>query len=302
MVNINDFTTQTPVLALQKAMQAIRESIESSFEDQLFIALLTAVQGKASDDSIVYLSELIDVNAHTKKCLVDASLVESLSKKGFLSAIRKNRQFWVDVLAGNILKFEVEDRLNDVKAKLCMHNRSLLELCMLRLEAEKAENAEKLAKAQQLADAKQARKEKRIKEKQLLEAKLAEQEYQEAAAAQAKQLQLVEEQVQTKLQLIEAYAVEDAVQRALEYQATQHADQLQAQATQHADQLQAQATEHADKLQQLASPDGILSLIEQLDDTQRLDLLTMLAAKYPTTAPTTKRGKRDQASQGSLIS
>lgn len=289
MFNINEFTTHTPVLALQKAMQEIRNTIEASFEDQLFIALLTAVQGKASDDSIVYLSELIEVNSHTKRCLVDASLQESLSKKGFLSAIRRNRVFWCDVLQGNILKFELEDRINDLKAKLGMYNKSLFELCMLRLEQEKQANAEKLAKAQRIAEAKEARKAKRLAEKQLIEAKIAEQEYQDDLAMQAKQLQLVEEQVQAKLQLVEAYAVEDAVSRALEYQATEHAKQLADQAAEHTKQLETQAT-----------ADGILSLIDQLDDTKRLELLAALAAKYAPPAPApapapTKRGKGDQA-------
>ena len=283
LFNIHEFTTQTPVLALQKAMQEIRNTIEASFEDQLFIALLTAVQGKASDDSIVYLSELIEVNSHTKRCLVDASLQESLAKKGFLSAIRRNRLFWVSVLQGNILKLEAEERMNDLKAKLCMHNKSLLELCFIRLEQEKQANAEKLAEAQRTAEAKEARKAKRLAEKQLLEAKLAEQEYQEQLAAQAKQLQLVEEQVQAKLQLVEEYAVEDAVQRALEYQATEHAKQLEA-----------QATEHADQLAQLGTPDGILSLIDTLDQKERQALLTALAAKYPKSQAAPKRGKADQ--------
>lgn len=268
MFNINEFTTHTPVIALQKAMQEIRNTIEASFEDQLFIALLAAVQGKGSDESIVYLSELIEVNAHTKRCLVDASLQESLAKKGFLSAVRRNRVFWCDVLEGNILKFEVEDRLNDLKAKLCMYNKSLLELCFTRLEQEIQENNEKLAEAQRIAEAKEVRKAKRVAEKQRLEAKLAEQEYQEQLAAQAKQLQLVEEQVQAKLQLVEAYAVEDAVQRGLEYQATEHAKQLE----------------------QLASLEGILGLIDQLGDTQLQTLLTALATKYPK-AQATKRGK-----------
>lgn len=284
MFNINEFTTQTPVLALQKAMQEIRNTIEASFEDRLFIALLAAVQGKGSDDSIVYLSELIEVNSHTKRCLVDASLQESLAKKGFLSAVRRNRVFWCDVLEGNILKFEVEDRLNDLKAKLGMHNKSLLELCFARLEQENQENAEKLAEAHRIAEAKEARKAKRVAEKQLIEAKLAEQEYQEQLAAQAKQLQLVEEQVQAKMQLVEGYAVEDAVQRALEYQATEHAKQLQD-----------KTAEHAKQLEQLASSEGILGLIDQLGDTQRLELLAALAAQYPTAQPTTKRGKGNQA-------
>lgn len=289
MFNINDFTTNTPVLALQKAMQEIRNNIEASFEDQLFIALLTAVQGKASQEATVYLGELITINAHTKKCLIDESMVESLSKKGFLSAIRKNRAFWCAVLQGNILKIESEDKLNDMKAKLGMHNKSLLELCMLRLEAEKAENAEKLEQAEKLAQQKAEKKAKREAEKAKREAEKAAQEYQEDLAAQAKQAQLVEEQVQSKLQLIEAYATEDAVQRALDYQAIKHADALAAQATQHADALAAQAT-----------PDGILGLIEALNDDQRQELLTTLAAKYapaPATAPT-KRGKG--AAQSSL--
>ena len=280
MFNIQDFTTNTPVLAIQKAMQEVRGNIEASFEDQFFLALLTAVQGKGSEDSLVYLSELIEVNAHTKRCLVDASLQESLSKKGFLSAIRRNRAFWVDVLAGNILKFELEDRINDLKAKLSMHNKSLLELCMLRLEAEKAENSKKLEEAQRLADAKETRKQKRLADKKLAEAKIAEAEYQAELQAQAKQVQLVEEQVQAKLQLVEQYHVEDAVQKALQHQAMLHAQELE--------KLNA-------KVEAYRSPKGIMHLIGMLEDSERKELLASLATQYPTQQPT-KRGKG--ASQG----
>ena len=278
MFNINDFTTNTPVVALQKAMQQIRGNIEASFEDQLFIALLAAVQGKASDDSIVYLSELIEVNAHTKKCLIDESLVESLSKKGFLSAIRKNRAFWSDVLQGNILKFELEDRINDLKAKLGMHNKTLAELCFIRLEAEKQANAEKLAEAGRVAQAKEARKQKRLADKEFAEAKLAEAEYQKDLQAQARQVQLVEEQVQAKLQLVEAYAVEDAVQKALELQAALHAQE---------------AKKLEDKIEAYRSVKGIQHLITMLEDAERQELLTALATKYPA-ATSTKRGKGAQ--------
>ena len=280
MFNIQDFTTNTPVLAIQKAMQEVRGNIEASFEDQFFLALLTAVQGKGSEDSLVYLSELIEVNAHTKRCLVDASLQESLSKKGFLSAIRRNRAVWVDVLAGNILKFELEDRINDLKAKLSMHNKSLLELCMLRLEAEKAENSKKLEEAQRLADAKETRKQKRLADKKLAEAKIAEAEYQAELQAQAKQVQLVEEQVQAKLQLVEQYHVEDAVQKALQHQAMLHAQELE--------KLNA-------KVEAYRSPKGIMHLIGMLEDSERKELLASLATQYPTQQPT-KRGKG--ASQG----
>lgn len=278
MFNINEFTTQTPVIALQKAMQEIRNTIEASFEDQLFIALLAAVQGKGSDDSIVYLSELIEVNAHTKKCLIDESMVESLSKKGFLSAVRRNRVFWCDVLEGNILKFELEDRIHDLKAKLGMHNKTLAELCFIRLEAEKQANAEKLAEAGRLAQTKEARKQKRLADKELAEAKIAEAEYQQELQEQAKQLQIVEEQVQAKLALVEAYAVEDAVQKALILQTALHAQEVK--------KMQA-------KLEAYQNVAGIMHLINMLEDADCQSLLAALATKYPK-AQATKRGKGAQ--------
>lgn len=275
MMNINDFTTNTPVLAIEKAMRDIRSNIEASFEDQLFIALLAAVQGKGSDESSVYLGELLTINAHTKKCLIDESMVESLSKKGFLSAIRKNRAFWCDVLQGNILKIESEGKINDMRAKLGMHNKSLLELCLNRLEAEKAENAEKLEKADREAKIKEERKAKRLQDKKLAEAKAAQAEYQAELEAQAKQLQVVEEQVQAKLELVEGYAVEDAVQKALAHQAALHAEDLK---------------KMQDKIDAYRSVAGIKHLIDMLEDADRQALLAALATKYPKTQAA-KRGK-----------
>ena len=253
MFNINEFTTNTPVLAIAKAMHDIRANIEASFEDQLFIALLAAVQGKGSDASSVYLGELLTINAHTKKCLIDESLVESLAKKGFLSAIRKNRTFWCDVLQGNILKIESEGKINDMRAKLGMHNKSLLELCLNRLEQEKAENAEKLVQAEKQAKLKEEKKAKRLTDKKQAEAKKAQEEYQQELEQQSKQLQVVDEQVQAKL---------------------------------------------AD----LASPNGILGLIESLEDDERQTLLAALATKYPKTTTAPKRGKAEADQQATLIS
>jgi len=107
------------------------------------------------------------------------------------------------------------------------------------------------------------------------EEKAAQAEYQAELDAQSKQLQLVEEQVQAKLALVEAYAVEDAVQKALVHQAALHAQEVK---------------KMRDKIDAYQNVAGIMHLINMLEDADCQSLLAALATKYPK-AQATKRGK-----------
>ena len=110
------------------------------------------------------------------------------------------------------------------------------------------------------------------------EAKATQAEYQAELDAQSKQLQIVEEQVQAKLALVEAYAIEDAVQKALAV----HTKKMQ------------------DKIDAYQSVAGIQHLITMLEDADRHALLAALATKYPKVQQATKRGKGTTEQQSTL--